>query len=350
MLHEQLLPEVKGYVNGKKFKEALGFPAGTIVEVRFLAQGEYNLNYLLHLRGTGQARGSGEEKYVFRVNTGSQMNLSNQISYEYRALELLKASGVTPIPYYVDDSREQIPYGCLAMEYLPGEPLDYQTDLEQSARVFARIHSLPLTKEQTDFLIRVEGPFSVICDEVERLIKPYLECPSGNPEVKRLLEKLFQVSHDRRREEQYFIREPWRAVINTEVNSHNFIVNRDRNTCHLIDWEKPIYGEPAQDLSMFLIPTTTLWKRNVILTREQEDQFINRYLAQLPPCPESKTLRERVESFKFFNLLRAISWCAMAWTEYTKPGRPLVNTDTFEKIEMYLEVDFIKDSFSGLQR
>lgn len=348
MLHQRLLPEVKYYVNGNKFKEALGIPAGMTVEVQFLAQGEYNLNYLLCLEGTGPKDTLGEKKYVFRVNTGSQMNLSNQIGYEYRALELLKCSGVTPTPYYVDDSREEIPYGCLAMEYLPGVPLDYYRDLEHSAGVFARIHSLPLTKEETDFLIRVDGPFSVICDEVERLLKPYLECPAGNPEVKSLLEKLFQVSHDKRQEEQHFAREPWRAVINTEVNSHNFIVNRKRSTCHLIDWEKPIYGEPAQDLSMFLIPTTTLWKRDVILTREQEEEFINSYLAQLPPCPESKTLRERVESFKFFNLLRAISWCAMAWTEYTKPGRPLVNTDTFEKIKMYLEVDFIKNSFAPI--
>lgn len=350
MLHEQLLPAVKDYVNNKNFKEALGIPVGMTVNVQFLAQGEYNLNYLLFIDKAPPGKDSAEMRYVFRVNTGSQMNLSNQIRYEYQALELLKASGVTPLPLYVDDSQEQIPYGCLAMEYLPGEPLDYNVDLRKSAGVFARIHSLPLAEEETDFLIRVDGPFSVICDEVERLIKPYLECPAGNSEVKRLLEKLYQVSHDKRQEERYFAREPWRAVINTEVNSHNFIVNRHRNTCHLIDWEKPIYGEPAQDLSMFLIRTTTLWKRNIILTREQEELFINSYLETLPPCPVSKTLRERVESFKFFNLLRAISWCAMAWTEYTKPGRPLVNNDTFEKIKLYLEVDFIKDSFPGILR
>lgn len=348
MLHEQLLPEVKNYVNEPKFREALGIPAGVIVEVRFLAQGEYNLNYLLHLKGAGQEGNSGEKRYVFRVNTGSQMNLANQIYYEYRVLELLKDSGVTPLPFYVDDSRRELPFGCLVMEYLPGEPLDYHRDLRESAGVFARIHSLPLAKEQTAFLITVDGPFSVICDEVERLVRPYLECPRGNPEVKKLLEKLLQLSHDKRQEERYFAREPWRAVINTEVNSHNFIVNRERNTCHLIDWEKPIYGEPAQDLSMFLIPTTTLWKRDVILTREQEEFFINSYLEQLPPCPESKTLRDRIESFTFFNLLRAVSWCAMAWTEYTKPGRPLTNPDTFEKIEMYLEVDFIKNSFARI--
>lgn len=339
MLHEQLLPEVKKYVNDKNFKEALGIGTETPVEVKFLAQGEYNLNYLLSINDDGQ-------RFVFRINTGSQMNLSNQIRYEYQALELLKESGVTPIPLYVDDSKERIPYGCLAMEFLPGEPLDYGRDLEKAAQVFARIHSLPLKEEETEFLIRVDDPFSVVCEEVERLIKPYLECPEGDPEVKLLLEKLYRLSIDKRREAKYIAQAPWRAVINTEVNSHNFIVNRSRNTCHLIDWEKPIYGEPAQDLSMFLIRTTTLWKRDVILTPEQEELFVNTYLKALLPCPQSKMLRERVETFKFFNLLRAISWCAMAWTEYTKPGRLLVNQDTFEKIKMYLEVDFIQESFS----
>jgi hypothetical protein len=48
--------------------------------------------------------------------------------------------------------------------------------------------------------------------------------------------------------------------------------------------------------------------------------------------------------FKFFNYLRAISWCAMAWTEYTEPGRQLVNMDTFEKIKAYIEPSFIKRS------
>ena len=35
-------------------------------------------------------------------------------------------------------------------------------------------------------------------------------------------------------------------------------------------------------------------------------------------------------------LLRALSWCFMAWYEYTRTERPLQNPDTFAKIKQYL--------------
>ncbi len=56
--------------------------------VSFLAQGEYNQNFLISDQQQRQA--------VFRVNYGTQINVSNQIKYEYEALCFLKNSGVTP--------------------------------------------------------------------------------------------------------------------------------------------------------------------------------------------------------------------------------------------------------------
>ncbi len=337
MLNEQLRQHVEEYVSSQGFKRSMNLQG--IVKVKYLAQGEYNLNYLLE---------TSEKNYVFRINTASQMNLSNQINYEYQTLQLLEDSGVTPKPYFLDDSQNDIPYGLLVMEYLPGEPLNYHTDLTQAAVTFSRIHSLPLPTAELDYLVKVEGPFSAIYQEAKNLLTYYFESPIANPTVKKLLEDVLLHAEEKKKEEIYFQKEPWRAVINTEVNSHNFIVNKDLQSCHLIDWEKPIYGEPAQDLSMFLIRTTTLWKRNCVLSREQEEQFLRSYVKEIPLCPQLETLRDRVESFKFFNTLRAVSWCAMAWTEYTKPGRALVNEDTFEKIEMYLEEPFIKSCFPAV--
>jgi hypothetical protein len=115
----------------------------------------------------------------------------------------------------------------------------------------------------------------------------------------------------------------------------------------LIDWEKPIYGEPAQDLSMFLIPTTTLWKRDYILSKEEKESFLSEYLNRLPPCFYSDSLRDRVEMFTFFTQLRAVAWCAMAWTEYIQPNRLLSNDDTFKKIKMYIKPEFLTDLFKA---
>lgn len=334
MLHEQLAQDITDYVNRPYFRHSMNIQ--TPIQVEFLAQGEYNLNYLLQTES---------QNYVLRVNTGSQMNLANQIQYEYQALQLLTPSGVTPIPYYLDDRQKEIPYGLLVMEYLPGGPLNYRSDITKAAATFARIHSLSSNRGENNFLVKANAPFSAILSEVKNLLARYFESSKANTEVKKLLERIYRFGEEKRKEEKYFLKEPWRTVINTEVNSHNFIVNAEKKSCHLIDWEKPICGEPAQDLSMFLIRTTTLWKANVLLSAEQEDLFLKHYTQELVPCPYVRTLYERVQSFKFFNTLRALSWCAMAWTEYTKPGRPLVNEDTFEKINMYLDPDFIKTCF-----
>ncbi|HHV63695.1 MAG TPA: aminoglycoside phosphotransferase family protein [Peptococcaceae bacterium] len=347
MLWQELLPQLEFYVNSQDFKEKLKIDDQ--VDLGFLAQGEYNLNYLLK---------TGRGLYVLRINTGSQMNLKNQIAYEYEALKLLSVSGVTPEPYLLDDSLDKVPYGLLVMEYLPGEPLNYDRDLTKAAETFARIHSLKFAPGETDFLIKGEGPFSTVYWEACRLLPQYFDFPQADPEVRTLLEKILHKAEEKKKEEKYLKLEPWYAVINTEVNSHNFIVNREKGSCHLIDWEKPIWGEPAQDLSMFLIITTTLWKSNKILSPSEEREFIARYRDefiwrintaggndQVNTAIPLDSLEERINSFKFFNYLRAISWCAMAWTEYSQEGRLIKNKDTWEKIKLYLEPNFIKHCF-----
>ncbi|HWQ75694.1 MAG TPA: aminoglycoside phosphotransferase family protein [Syntrophomonas sp.] len=344
MLAEELLDSMKDYIrrneSRSEFLAALEQPAQALqkAEVAYLAQGEYNLNYTVTV---------GTRKFVLRINTGSQMLLENQIAYEYKALQLLSVSGVTPCPYYLDDSRRELPYGLLIMEFLPGDPLDYSSDLRHAARTLARIHGLDFNASATEFLVKEPGPFTGIYNEVERLLDSYLACSRARSETARLLKEIFVLAGDRKKGEQYLLAEPWLRVINTELNSHNFIVNRQTDRCFLIDWEKPIYGEPAQDLSMFLIPTTTLWKRDYILSREEKEDFLDEYRRHLPPCLYADTLRDRVEMFTFFTQLRAVAWCAMAWAEYTSPGRPLSNDDTFQKIKMYIEPEFLNWLFKA---
>ena len=100
-----------------------------------MAQGEYNINYIFAHPITGK-------KLVLRVNCGSQMHLDNQITYEYRALELLERSGRTPAVYYVDDTKQFINNGVLVMEYLPGHPLIYEKEMDKALAVLADIHSV----------------------------------------------------------------------------------------------------------------------------------------------------------------------------------------------------------------
>ncbi|HKJ86070.1 MAG TPA: phosphotransferase, partial [Spirochaetia bacterium] len=92
--------------------------------VAFLAAGEYNENYLV----TSSAR-----RAVFRINHGSQLNLDDQIGYEFGVLESVAPSGVTPLPIAVCSSHRSFPRGALLMSYIPGRHLDYNTDLPAAA-------------------------------------------------------------------------------------------------------------------------------------------------------------------------------------------------------------------------
>ena len=64
------------------------------------------------------------QPWVFRVNMGSQLERDDQIVCEFQALRILEETGVTPIPYFVDDTRQQLDHGVLGMEFLVGEALE----------------------------------------------------------------------------------------------------------------------------------------------------------------------------------------------------------------------------------
>ena len=134
---------VKKYSENKRFLEGLDIPENEEIDFSLLAQGEYNANYIFVHPVSG-------EKLLFRVNTGSQMHLENQIEYEYQALKNLESSGRTPKVYYVDGSKEVIPYGVLVMELLPGQGMDYEVDLNKGAEILADIHSTPVDKQKLD--------------------------------------------------------------------------------------------------------------------------------------------------------------------------------------------------------
>ena len=125
-LMTDMLPKVTEYLAAKDWND-VPVMQGCKFTVTPLAQGEYNLNYLITSDST---------QLVFRVNIGSQIARDDQIVYEYKALDLLRQSGVTPRPHYVDDTRTFFDRGILIMDYLPGEALDYNQDLAPGRQTF----------------------------------------------------------------------------------------------------------------------------------------------------------------------------------------------------------------------
>lgn len=326
MLKDILNNKIYGYLKYSNLNEKLNI--GEAYNVKFLAQGEYNINFTLE---------GSNKKYVFRVNTGSQLGLENQIKYEYEALKNLEASSVTPKVYYLDDSKKNLDYGILVMEFLEGKPLRYDKDLKSAAKIFAKIHSIDTNGNGLKNFIVEDNIFSARISESQKLLRDFFQSSKIPLYLKNFFDIFTNWAEKNRHEEKYFLENKWHVINNTEVNSGNFIIGKEKS--YLIDWEKPVISDPCQDLTQFLAPTTTLWKTDCILKEEEKEEFFKVYVSNL----KDNSIRERVKLYTPFLYLRALSWCAYAYLEYQKEDKEIKNIDTYNKIEEYLDLDFMKD-------
>ncbi|MBT8368251.1 MAG: aminoglycoside phosphotransferase family protein [Deltaproteobacteria bacterium] len=336
-LMAEMLPKVSEYLASRDWN---GVPVmqGRKFKVTPLAQGEYNLNYLI---------ASDSIRLVLRVNIGTQIDRDDQIVYEYRALDLLRQSRVTPKPYFVDDTRCFFDRGILIMDYLPGEALDYNRDLAQAAGLFAKIHQIDVPPEKNQ-LIREDAPLSLIFEECAGLLQQYFDSDLADPDIRQYLIDLKNWADMARANEKFYQQDPWPCIVNTEVNSGNFIVNRGKGMIHLVDWEMPRWGDPSQDLSHFCSPLTTLWKTDWRMSPEIKRDFLNTYRRHITDSHLRNTLEERVRLRDPFVYLRGISWSAMGWVAYQTEFSGMKNPDTWAKLQQYLNLKFIRSLFNPL--
>ena len=238
-------------------------------------------------------------------------------------------STVTPLPYFYDMDSGGLGRGVLLMDYLPGVPLDYRRDLSAAARIFARIHTLPPSNR----LICQRNPARDIAAESHGLLNRYAAVHYSAVRA-RLFEYHQEILAGATEMALRYQNEDF-CIVNTEVNSGNFIIGEKRSC--LVDWEKAVVSYRYQDLAHFLVPTTTLWKTDYRCSEEDKRRFLNEYLEAgdfhftLDEMYEKTVMMERVI------LLRALSWCYMAYHEYVAADRELVHKDTFAKITSYMD-------------
>ena len=329
MIHQEPL---SGLLKSDSFLRPLGIPAGTDLTFSPLGQGEYNLNYVFDHPHTGK-------KLVLRINRGSQMHLADQISYEYSALQNLLPSGRTPVPLLCLPESN-----LLVMEWLPGRALDYHTDMNTAAEILADIHSVPVPENCR--LIRPAAPALAIYEECLQMVQQYYDWEEADATVVSLLKTLVE---EIGRLPLTEVSDAPVCMVNTELNSGNFLID-PAGISHLVDWEKPLLSEPAQDLGHFLAPTTTFWKTDVILTPEEVKAFTRKYIAAVRGRMDCSTLARRLPLFFTVTCLRGVTWCAMAYREYCQPGRELRNEDTFRKLQDYLNPVFLQSILDNYVR
>lgn len=292
--------------------------------VEFLAAGEYNENYLVT---------SAAQRTVFRINHGSQLNLNDQIAYEFAVLENVAPSGVTPRPLHVCASHPVFPRGAMLMTYIPGRHLDYRTDLREAAECFARVHAVDYDYTTGPLLVQAD-PILDIVAECRGLLGRYDDHPL--PDSGRIIHAYLE--RVRRLSERASFAGESPCIVNTEVNSGNFLVS-DRRV-RLVDWEKAVASYRYQDLGHFLVPTTTLWKTDFRFDAPTRRRFLQDYHDAAEPPVGLDELDERTALLEKTILLRAFSWVYMAYAEYTSEARSLTNPDTFATIQRYLnEID-----------
>ena len=324
-----MLELLNRYSQKDEFRESLGLSSGDKLEFAMLAQGEYNMNYKFTHPVTGQ-------ELLLRINMGSQMHLENQIEYEYNALKQLEASGRIPRVYYVDGTKKEIPYGVMVMEYLPGHVMDYETDMEIGAEILADIHAVSIDADGS--LIHSSNPCKEILEECNQMFRTYEESELADEGKKKQIRNMLNLCREKTKSMSDY--EGYKCCINTELNSTNFLINREGKS-YLIDWEKPLYGDPGQDLGHYLAPTTTFWKTDVVLSQEETDKILEHYIACVDGRYDVAGLKERVNVFIPVTCMRGITWCAMAWVEYQQPDKAIRNESTWKKLNEYLEQSFI---------
>jgi hypothetical protein len=109
------------------------------------------------------------------------------------------------------------------------------------------------------------------------LLQTYFRSELADPAIRMFLGEVLAWAAEARATEQFYQQDPWPCIVNTEVNSGNFIVNPSRKTMHLVDWEMPRWGDPSQDLSHFCSPLTTLWKTAYRMTPGDKARFLATY-------------------------------------------------------------------------
>lgn len=305
------------------------------LRVSTLARGEYNANYLVSYPKTN-------EQYVFRINLSSQMKLAHQIAYEARALVLLEESRRTPRLFFVDESKAHFEQGILIEQWLPGRSLRYESDQHEAAAIFADIHALAVPANHD--LVQPENPFVHLVEECQTMFAVYRAWPGAEKETITQIDRWFERAEDLMNDYSTYVQQSAacsrKHFINTEVNSGNFLINK-QGASFLVDWEKPLVGDVEQDLAHFLAPTTTFWKTDVVFSRAEQQDFLRWYGRAIDGRFEFTVDSTLLDAYLTLTCLRGITWSAMALAQHLSHERPVADSYTLTKIKTFLAHGFL---------
>ncbi len=342
------LSQVRAYAaQCEPLRSALGIPRDAALSVRLLGMGEHNENYLVSVEGDARS-------FVVRVNVAQQPFHRRQAAYEFSALRALSSSGRVPRPYVLDESKRFVPYDVLIIGFCEGLQLDYDAprpgELACAMQLLADIHAVPVSDECS--LHRPADPLAELFEECCQRLAAYRF--SGFAE-KRLTTWA-----------EHFCAKTAAAVdatqpdcarlhiVNTEPLASHFLIPDSAARCanesglpvespgSFVDWERPIIGEPAQDLAYALAPTTTFWDSDTLLSPEQAASCIDLYWRAVDGRFARGSFEQRYEAYRMVSVLRSVTWCLRAIPVYRGHVPGHTTKKTAAKLPVYLSEEFME--------
>jgi thiamine kinase-like enzyme len=284
---EQIIPYIAANAGS-----ALGIADFSGATIKQLHGGDYNYNYHVHVAG---------RDVVVRLCIEPQSGSEAQIEHEYATLEFLAAHGVTPKPYFLDNSRKHFPYGLLIEDFIPGGHVQFSVPaVRRVASAMATLHTINIDSAPLE---RRNNPLQEQLDSVIAYLGSYKQRQKPNHELLSVSDKIIQrVKKDIPKLAGLYAP---RSIIHTDPNPANIIDTGER--AYFIDWEQGRIDDPSYDVAAFFSDALNLWASPRVLTAEEKQSFITTYTEKTGDT----TIKDRIPARLMLYTVTAVIWGAM---------------------------------------
>ncbi len=345
------LERARAYLRGNvALREALGIGPDAELSCSALGAGEHNDNYVF-------SAASSPVRYVLRVNVAPQPFHADQVAYEEAALHALAESGRVPRVLYRDSSPDAPGAGVLVISFCAGQMLDFDAlrpgDLRCAAKIMADIHAVPV--DAACLLHRPENSRRELFDECMARYEVYRTSGHADTRISRRAEQL--ACRARALVDAAPAPDTPPSIVNTETLSAHFLIPKASADAaaaadlrapfagdpgSFVDWERPLVGDPAQDLAYFTAPTTTFWDSERFLSAQEEADFIECYWREMDGRIPRGNFEERYPAWRALTALRSTTWCCKAWAQCAGRPESHPSAKAREKLSAYLSDDFLE--------
>lgn len=329
---------------------ALGISPDASLDPHPLGMGEHNVNFWFVDPANGR-------RYVLRINVAKQPFHKNQVLYEWNALTALEPAGCAPEPLFLDDSPEAPGKGVLVISFCEGTQLDFDHlrpgDVRCALQLMADAHSAPVPSDSP--LFRPSDPLEELFREAVQRIDTYRASAHEDPRITRWAETFLALGQ-RTLEE---VPAPCCSdhIVNTETLPSHFLIpaasaaaaaahqGSGRFCEHpgaFVDWERPIIGEPAQDVAYFTAPTTTFWDSEFLFPPNQVEGVVEAYWQAVDGRFPRACFDERFRAYRIMTSLKSTAWCCQALLNYEGSSAAHRTAKTASKLSTYLSDEFME--------